>query len=434
MAFRKFLIFLIPAFFSCAYFNTFYNAKTYFREAEKIYRVQGESSRELSSKYNKVIEKCAKIFEFYKNSSYVDDALYLTAISYKRIGDLTKSRIKFEELYRFFPNSPYCIKALPEYADLLVTLGEFDDLKFLLRKYPEAINKPEFLLVRVKMLFVEGDYRGIVSLVEEKWKDVSKFPGKKELLKLAIESASKIQDYDAAERFLRYSEALVISENERLLVLLSRVNILTAKKDYEKAIEVLEKAPFQQESEQFRVIQYEKARIYTQLNSFDKALELIQAVLEKPRRDSIYYKAYFLKGKIMESIDSLNVAVSIYQDLRNYPLPPGLKSEVDMRYNTLLEVSSVKEGDDYAMLRKAELYFMDLNNFEKAVEIYKAVLSSSKNQDVIARALYALTIIHRYYLNNEEAAEYFEERLVTEFPESYQSFKILERKNLNLKQ
>ncbi|MEO0277793.1 MAG: hypothetical protein ABIM21_00680, partial [candidate division WOR-3 bacterium] len=66
--------------------------------------------------------------------------------------------------------------------------------------------------------------------------------------------------------------------------------------------------------------------------------------------------------------------------------------------------------------------------------IYKAVLSSSKNQDVIARALYALTIIHRYYLNNEEAAEFFEERLITEFPESYQSFKILERKNLNLKQ
>ena len=54
----------------CAYFNTFYNAKVYYQEAEKI-RLEKESESipiTAMDKYGKVIEKCQKVLnEFLKN-------------------------------------------------------------------------------------------------------------------------------------------------------------------------------------------------------------------------------------------------------------------------------------------------------------------------------------------------------------------------------
>ena len=62
---------------SCAYYNTFFNAKKYFREANKLPLVKGRSSSEANKKYNKAIKKCGIIITDYKNSKYVDDAVFM---------------------------------------------------------------------------------------------------------------------------------------------------------------------------------------------------------------------------------------------------------------------------------------------------------------------------------------------------------------------
>ncbi|MGB9824010.1 MAG: tetratricopeptide repeat protein [Candidatus Hydrothermia bacterium] len=433
MAFRKFLVFLLIYFSSCAYFNTFYNAKVYFKQAEKIFQAQGRNTPEASAKYNKVIEKCLKIFEYYKTSSYVDDALYLSAISYKRIGDYTKARTKFEELYKFFPDSPYAVKALPEYADLLLSLGMTEEVRGIMRKYPTAFRSSEFLPVRIRMLFIEGRYKDIVELVDENWKTILKFPNKQEVLKLAIDAAMKVKNYPAAEKFLKYRESLVSSDNDRLFVILNRIDIFISRGEYQEALKILDSAPFAEDSDQSRIIKYEKAKIYMQTNEYEKALAILQNILDNPKRDSTFIKALLLKGKIMESLDSLNVALSIYQELKNFPLKPELRAEVDIRYNSLLEVTSESNSDDYSILRKAELFFLDLNNLSKAIELYRNLAEHSENPEVVCRALYSLAVIYRLYLKDKETAEFYEDKLIREYPESPQAEKINELKNLNLK-
>ncbi len=433
MAFRKFLILLLIYFSSCAYFNTFYNAKVYFKEAEKIFYAQGRNTPEAAAKYNKVIEKCLKIFEYYKTSSYVDDALYLSAISYKRIGDYTKARTKFEELYRFFPDSPYAVKALPEYSELLLTLGMTDEVRGLMRKYPAAFRSSESLPVKIKMLFMEGRYNDVLGIIDDNWKAITKLHNKLEVLKLAIDAAMKVKNYTAAEKYLKYQESLASSDNDRLFVILNRVNILLSKGEQEEALKLLDSTPFTEDSDQSRIVRYEKAKIYMQINEYEKALAILQTILNNPKRDSTFSKALLLKGKIMESLDSLNVALSIYQELRNFPLKPDLRAEVDIRYNSLLEVTSESNSDDYSMLRKAELFFLDLNNLPKAIELYHNLVEHSENPDVVCRALYSLAVIHRLYLKDKETAEFYEDKLLKEYPESPQAERIIELKNLNLK-
>lgn len=431
MAVRKSLIYLVFLFCSCAYFNTFYNAKVYFREAEKIYREQNQNTRESSAKYNKVIEKSSKIFEFYKESKYTDDALFLTAISYKRLGDYTKSKIKFEELFNFFPNSPYARMALGEYIDLLINLNYIEDATLEFKKHPEISKDASFYLIKTKLLFAQKKYADIIHFVESEKKNLTKSPVRKEVFQFALEAALKINEMEKAEEYLQQVEKYATTEDRRLYIAITRANILSGRGMLTEALQVLEKTEFQEGSQEKRVIDYEKAKLYTMAGKYEDALGVIEKIIEKTQRDSTYTKALFLKGKIMESLDSLSTAILIYQDLKNFPLSKSLRDEVEIRYNSLLEVSSEENGDQ-SKLRKAELYLLDLGNPEKALSLYSELFENATDNDVRAKAMYAAMIIYKNYLKNEGKAKELANRIISEFPDSYQASKITELKLLNV--
>ena len=81
-------------FVSCVYFNTFYNAKLFFSEAEKM-RAEREGEflgNTITDKYKKVIEKSDIIINNHPDSKYLDDALFLKGKShfYRREYDLSE--------------------------------------------------------------------------------------------------------------------------------------------------------------------------------------------------------------------------------------------------------------------------------------------------------------------------------------------------------
>ncbi|HIN26124.1 MAG TPA: tetratricopeptide repeat protein [Candidatus Marinimicrobia bacterium] len=65
--------------FSCAYFNTFYNAKQYFKKAEKIRMEKAGESIPVSAidAYSKVIDKSRRVLEEYPDTRYRKNALLL---------------------------------------------------------------------------------------------------------------------------------------------------------------------------------------------------------------------------------------------------------------------------------------------------------------------------------------------------------------------
>jgi TolA-binding protein len=110
---------------SCAYYNTFFNAKKYFSEAEKERskrleqikkKEQSSKSRQSSlekpssselKKYDQSIEKASKVLEFYPKSRYIDDALFLLGKCFYRKEDYNKAQRKFLELIQNFPGSDF---------------------------------------------------------------------------------------------------------------------------------------------------------------------------------------------------------------------------------------------------------------------------------------------------------------------------------------
>ncbi|HEX9971363.1 MAG TPA: tetratricopeptide repeat protein [bacterium] len=104
----------------CAYYNTFFNAKKYYKDAEKErqqrlenLKKRGQSSSQNLDKpssnelknYDKSIEKASKVLEIYSKSKYVDDALFLLGKCFFRKEEYEKAARKFLELIDNFPKS-----------------------------------------------------------------------------------------------------------------------------------------------------------------------------------------------------------------------------------------------------------------------------------------------------------------------------------------
>ena len=109
---------------ACVYFNTFYNAKKSFREAEKERRkheetyadwafdrtgpeLQRQRSMQADQLYDKAVRKASKVLDEYKESDLVDDAMFLIGRAYYWRGEYLNAQESFSDLETFFPSSPY---------------------------------------------------------------------------------------------------------------------------------------------------------------------------------------------------------------------------------------------------------------------------------------------------------------------------------------
>ena len=128
-----------------AYFNTFYNAKKFYAEAEKkrirqekqlrksqtsVKLTQRQRTQRRSSnipEYRKAIEKASKVLQLYPNSKYVDDALMIIGESFYHQHEYIKAQRKFNELLTAFPNSEFAPKAKLLLGKTEVALGNYGE-------------------------------------------------------------------------------------------------------------------------------------------------------------------------------------------------------------------------------------------------------------------------------------------------------------------
>jgi TonB family protein len=105
----QFTLILLLVFFSCTYYNTFYNAKKSFKEGEKAQKglAPGVRSSGANQKYEEAIKKASKVLTFHPKSKWVDDALFLIGKAYYNMGEYAKAERKFNELLASFPKSKF---------------------------------------------------------------------------------------------------------------------------------------------------------------------------------------------------------------------------------------------------------------------------------------------------------------------------------------
>ena len=89
-------------FSGCAYFNTFYNARKYYREGLDLKAANQPTPAK--AKFEKAIEKSALVIQRWPRSRWADDALLLIGLSYYHQGYYDKAMRNFDQL----PLDPCC--------------------------------------------------------------------------------------------------------------------------------------------------------------------------------------------------------------------------------------------------------------------------------------------------------------------------------------
>ena len=128
----------------CAYFNTLYNARQKYDEAQTIKRRADPERPEITTQeerlYEEAFEKAAKIAKYYPDSKWVDDALLLMGQAAFEKGDYSTAIRKFEEIETFFPDSRLLDEAFLMKGRTLVAVKEYDAALTALRRAEEITD------------------------------------------------------------------------------------------------------------------------------------------------------------------------------------------------------------------------------------------------------------------------------------------------------
>ena len=182
---------------SCVYFNTFYNAKQKFKQAEQSQQradlnrqqtnveivnradMPEEPSISLNDKtlYKAAIDKANKVAIFHPNSKYVDDALWIIGKSRYNMGEFTTSDKRLRELVVKFPDSKYIDEAYFYIGMSQFWLKKYDlafDAFDHLQKIKKNPYRDDAAFMNAYMDFIQGNYKSSNSSFSKFLKDFAK--------------------------------------------------------------------------------------------------------------------------------------------------------------------------------------------------------------------------------------------------------------------
>ncbi len=404
---------------SCVYFNTFYNAKKYFNEAERNYQKTQRISPKERKAYQKVIEKCSKILEFYPDSKYVDDALYLMAISYLRIGDKAKAKRKFEELFTFYPNSEYVPRAKIEYARLLIESGNPEEARNMLKMASTKASVEEAALLLARSLALEDKcdraLQELKPLINK-----SKLPDNKkiEVYYLAAKCSFKTGEYSKAIEFLDKLQKFVLPDSVKVSSLELLGDIYLAMDSLDKALKVYKSIDLPPRDKRRAKIDYRIATIMLKKGETQSALKELKNVYNEDRAGKFGQLAAYTLAEEYEKLDSLNAAINWYKNASSIRANPEISAKARKKYKAYESIQKYSRDSTDVRLKLAEIYLLELNKPQKALSIYKSVVDSSLNDDQLKRALYGVIYIYSQVLKDPDSTQKYYNLLKERFRES----------------
>ncbi len=327
---------LIVGISSCAYFNTYYNAKYYFKEGMKDNENREEGTRPQTANFQKSIDSAARLIEYYPDSKYRDDAILLMGKAYYEIQSYPRAKRKFEELLNLYPDSPLCYEA-----------------RLYLGKTLIAMRQTEQGIALLNALWVE--------------KDVPR--------QLRMESQRSQADYyfeqeNYRQALLEYGKILKTEKDKRIKADIQYQigecyfylgEYQEAEQAYKK---VLDEKPTRKRK--FEAI-FKQAVTLQKLNELDRALEICEELLNQDIYFNYYKDVYLAKAGILSELGRKEEAVELYEKI--ITLHPRTETSAEASY------------------RLGQIYLEDLKDFAKAEEYLAKVRSEKAQSEFVEDAM-----------------------------------------------
>ncbi|MBI3194889.1 MAG: tetratricopeptide repeat protein [Ignavibacteriae bacterium] len=306
-----------------SYFNTYYNAKKQFNDAESELSRTPRSDQDTNyfappsnktggsnAKFDKVIEKCSKLIQYYPESNLIDDAMLLIGKSGVYLGETEMAIRKFAELSRNFPESDLLPEAKLWNAKALFFSGKPDEALVLIETlFPEAVVVGEeniaieSQLLAAQIYFKQNEYLSVAKHLEK----AVVLSGDDALLAYAQFQLAlcydRLNEYNAAAkayaRVVQFNPELTLAFRARL-----RSGIMMAHADQiENALIVFQEMNDELlKPEEQALVDHEVANAYAMLGDSTKAFDMYQYVDTTYKRSDAAARSYYRQGLLMEEV------------------------------------------------------------------------------------------------------------------------------------
>jgi len=416
----------------CAYFNTFYNAKKQFGEAEKAYQdnppdleISG-SQREL---YEQAIKKASKILVFYPNSKYVDDALFLMGKAYFRMEEFGKSRRKFEELLVNYPKSKFRFEAGYLLGTIHYYMNEPDRARDALTAVIESKKNSwadDARYVMGEMAFWNGEYRQALKEYSRLPEEYPKSELRADTFFKIGESRFNLEEYQGALEAYQEARRYQFSARQKYQIELRIGECFQKLGRFQEALETFNGlAGSDRYINYLPEIQLRISEVYYLMGDSTRAIERYEDIVRLNEKTKEAAWAYYQLGQIfMEDLSDLEKAKE-YFDKSKAEAPTSEAAQLASlrrnQINKLEEYCLKAAASDSIRLAEAyfslgELYLLDLNRPDSALVYYRRVLDQNPDSKYAPRSQYASAWITEISLGDTLAGRRLYEELIDRYP------------------
>ena len=391
---------------------------------------------------DKCVEKCAKILTFYPDSRWVDDALILSGKCFYIKGDKSQAETKFKELLNFYPESGFVPEAEVMLGKIALERGdEVEAKRWFKRASKDNRVKEEVDYWLTHFYFSFGNYERAIEKSELYLSSFKEGKFKVGILRILGEATDSLRRYEDA---LNYYKAAIPIEEEKFDLSLRIANIYLKMGDVAEAKKIY-KSIEPQNGEEEKMLKKRIAFCFKSEGDYENAISSLQDIDDQ---ESVFYigtiyekqlnlqeasEAYNDAGRrapntkigriatkkasalqeiltlqgILEAKDTLQfdtayvdtnalVADTLQADTVNDTLV-GIREDTTSISDTLKDFAALR-------MRLAEIWLLEFENSDKALEEYRTVLEEFPESEYIPRALYAIAWIEQNTKGNEKDA------------------------------
>ena len=468
---RNYSIFItVFLFYGCAYFNTFYNAKQYYEEAEKLRLEKDGESIPITAmdKYAKTIKKCQTVISDFPKSKYVIEARLLMSkaryyrsdldIAISDLGEIQKSgTIDQKEEAKYW-------KALCKWkkGSVSAALNELDEL---LKNSKSRDIKSKCYLSLAEIAQESTDLDMALSHLKNAANLTTSRSEKGVIYGRLSEMAFSQKSYELArtgyENVISYSLSKEKIEKAHLQIL----KILRMEKKYKSAQKKIKSMLLDDKFSRISGnLELELVQIYKAQNEISEIENRLETIVNNYQRTAVSAEAYFQLGKIYSSekwnlekakeyfeMVSKEYNRSIFSAMaKNYinAIDQYQKASSDLKIHeqmddselfenssessdsTKLYVSQTKRPDRTVpeiFYQLADLEAFTFNRYNQSILYLEKIINEYEESDFRAKAIFSSIFVYQS-LNDSASASIAEENLLKEYPSSDYSMYISNEK------
>jgi len=406
--------------FSCAYFNTFYNAQDAFKNAKIIIDNKKYTETDLPIEAKKFLDEAilnSKItLQNYPNSRWVEEAYYILAVSSLLKEDYKGSKEYFSILMETFPESNYYTESILWLSFCEYSLDNVDSYNNYISKLIDSNKKFNryqsyiYNQILAKVSIDKNNTEDVYKYLNLCLKNSSSDSEKINIYNQFINYSENIDDYNTLVIYLEKLYDILTDDREKKNIKLTALEFHKINKNYSYLIAEIERLLNLSSFNDKRLfLNLELGKIYYQMKDYSSAKQIFYNITSDNSKKKETAEAFYLLAKInIEESFDFSTTKELLEKSKNEKssskagkLAKKTITKIETledliyEYNLSTNIDSSQNNEvlraDSLLFYIAESFYFDFSKIDSSILRYKELIEKFPNSNpYAAMSLYAL--------------------------------------------